>query len=350
MSDDAPSRWPAFSSLFLFAVTVAFCVVFQPYWKPIFWAVVFAILFWPLRTRWAERLKGGATTAAIAILFVILFFILIPTLFLLGLIADGATTVVAAVRAQEWQWETVFSNLQTRFPWFFEWLAGMGVSMESVYAYARSSVVNLGEFALALLPGVAQGAGAFGFQLFIFVYLAFAFLRLGDVIYRGVFNAVPMDPALKKVFFESFADMSTATIKGTVAVGLVQGAMGALAFAVLGIPGPIFWGALIGVFSIIPPFGAGFIWAPVAFWLLVTGNVVGGMGLLVWGGLFISMSDNFVRPAVVGRSTSMPDYMVLIATLGGLSSFGLTGLVLGPVVAALFLAGWQINARTNGGA
>ena len=98
-----------------------------------------------------------------------------------------------------------------------------------------------------------------------------------------------MTPAHKRVLFASFADMSTATIKGTVAVGLVQGAMGALAFAVLGIPGPVFWGALMALMSIIPPFGAGFIWAPAAVYLLAIGDMTGGIGLLIWGGAFISM-------------------------------------------------------------
>ena len=200
---------------------------------------------------------------------------------------------------------------------------------------------------MARLANAAQGASIFGFQLFIFFYLAFAFLRLGDVIYGAIFAAVPMTPAHKQVFFTSFADMSTATIKGTVAVGLVQGAMGALAFAVLGIPGPVFWGALMALMSIIPPFGAGFIWAPAAVYLLANGDVTGGIGLLIWGGGFISMSDNFVRPAIVGRSTSMPAFLVLLATLGGLSTFGLTGLVLGPVVGALFLAGWKANTRDH---
>lgn len=347
MNDNTLMRWPFFAGLVLLAITLALFVVVQPFWKPIFWAVVFTILFWPLRTKWAAQMKGGATTATIAILLVILFFVLLPTLFLLGLIADGAAVVVTSVRDSEFQAEAFYDTLQTRFPWFFDWLAGLGVTWGSIQSFTQTAVVNLGEFAMGQMANLATGASAFGFQLFIFFYLAFAFLQKGDRIYGAVFKSIPMNPAHKDQFFASFANMSTATIKGTVAVGLVQGTMGALAFAVLGIPGPFFWGALMALLSIIPPFGAGFIWAPAAVFLLLSGDVVGGIGLLVWGSVFISMSDNFVRPAIVGRSTSMPDYMVLIATLGGLSTFGLTGLVLGPVVGALFLTGWQVNTRDD---
>ncbi len=341
MNKKTPTFGFSFGGLVLFATTAAILFVLAPYWRPIFWAVVFTILFWPLRMRLAANMKGGANAAAVVILLVILFAIVVPALIIAGLVADGAATVVTTIRAQELEIGTILKSLQDRFPEFSAWLQRIGLSLDATYAYAQKAVSDLGKFAAVQLSNVGQGASAFVFQLFIFFYLTYSFLRMGSSIYRNLFEAVPLETSRKQMFFEAFAEMSTATIKGMIAVGLVQGAMGAIAFAILGIPGPVFWGALMAILSIIPPFGAGFIWAPAAVYLLVTGNFTSGIGLLIWGGLFISMSDNIVRPAVVGRSTSMPDYMVLIATLGGLASFGLTGLVLGPVIGALFLAGWQ---------
>ena len=347
MSDHSIPGWVRTGGLFLAAITVALFMIIQPFWKPIFWPVVFTIMFWPLRTRWAGTMKGGATAATIAILLVILFFILIPMIVIIGLIADGAASVVVTIQEGEFQPMSLLQALPERFPALADRLATLGVEMAALQDYLQSALVTLGEFALEQLVNIGQGASVFGFQLFIFLYLAFAFLRAGDRIYAAVFNAIPMQRAHKEVFFKSFANMSAATIKGTVVVGIIQGALGAAAFWFLDIPGPVFWGAMMALLSVIPPFGAGFVWAPTAIYLAFSGSPVAGVGLFLWGAIVISMSDNLIRPIVVGRATSMPDYMVLLSTLGGLASFGLTGLVLGPVVAALFLAGWQVHTRDN---
>lgn len=157
-----------------------------------------------------------------------------------------------------------------------------------------------------------------------------------------MFRAVPLPTNQKQLLFKKFADVSIATLKGTFIVGLVQGALGGLIFAVLGINGAVFWGAVMAMVSVLPAVGTALIWVPAAVILIVGGAWIKGLILSAFGTFVISMSDNVLRPMVVGRQTKMPDYLVLFSTLGGLSVLGISGFVLGPVVAALFLAVWQL--------
>ena len=122
----------------------------------------------------------------------------------------------------------------------------------------------------------------------------------------------------------------------------MQGVLGGLAFWFLGITGPLLWGALMALLSLLPAVGAALVWGPVAAYLLASGSLWPAIGLTVWGVLVIGLVDNVLRPILVGKETRLPDYLVLIATLGGLSVFGINGFVIGPVIAAMFLASWEI--------
>ena len=125
-------------------------------------------------------------------------------------------------------------------------------------------------------------------------------------------------------------------------IGLVQGGLAALGFLVVGIEGTLFWGTIMVVLSIIPVIGAAVIWIPAVLYLFSTGSATAGVLLLLWCGVVVSGTDNVLRPILVGRDTKMPDLMVLLSTLGGLSVFGVVGFIVGPIIAALFLTIWDI--------
>jgi predicted PurR-regulated permease PerM len=122
----------------------------------------------------------------------------------------------------------------------------------------------------------------------------------------------------------------------------VQGTIGGIVFWFLDIRAALLAGVLMGLFSLVPAVGTGFVWAPVAIYLLATGSIWQGVTLILCGVFLIGMVDNTLRPILVGQDTRIPDYIVLVSTLGGLAIFGLNGFVVGPVVAALFLAAWEI--------
>jgi predicted PurR-regulated permease PerM len=170
-------------------------------------------------------------------------------------------------------------------------------------------------------------------------------LRDGSQLFATLIRVLPLGDGRKRQLLAKFADVSLATIKGTLVVGIVQGAIGAILFWALGIPAPVFWGSLMAVFSVLPAVGPGLIWLPAAVILLGMGQIVKGIVLIAAGVLVIGLVDNVLRPVLVGRDTQMPDYLVLLATLGGLAIFGVSGFVIGPVIAAFFLVVWDMFAQ-----
>jgi len=174
------------------------------------------------------------------------------------------------------------------------------------------------------------------------LYLLFFFLRDGRRIIDNAVRALPLGDERERHLLRRFADVSRATIKGTLVVGIVQGSIGGIAFALLGISAPVLWGVVMILLSIVPAVGPAFVWLPAAVVLIGTGRIAAGITLIVVGALIIGLVDNLLRPLLVGRETRMPDYLILLATLGGLAAFGLAGVVVGPIIAAFFLAVWQM--------
>lgn len=128
-------------------------------------------------------------------------------------------------------------------------------------------------------------------------------------------------------------------------IGVIQGTLGGIGFAVAGIEAAVFWGAIMAVLSVLPGIGATLVWAPAVIYLLLSGETFAGLGLLLWSAGVVGTIDNFLRPMLVGRDTEMPDLLILLSTLGGLALFGASGLVLGPILAALFMTVLAIYSR-----
>jgi len=132
-----------------------------------------------------------------------------------------------------------------------------------------------------------------------------------------------------------------ATVRGDILVAMLQGGLGGLGFWVLGIPAAILWTVLMSFLALLPVLGAALVWIPFAIYLLSTGEVGQGFALMAYGLLVISLVDNFVRPRLIGQATKIPEFIVLISTLGGVAAFGLQGFITGPVVAAMFISVWM---------
>jgi predicted PurR-regulated permease PerM len=144
-----------------------------------------------------------------------------------------------------------------------------------------------------------------------------------------------------------FTTVIRATVKGNVVMAIVQGALGGLIFWFLGVHASVLWAVVMAFLSLLPAVGSALVWVPVAIYFLVTGATWQGIVLIAYGVLVIGMVDNVLRPILVGKDTKMPDYVVLISTLGGMAIFGLNGFVIGPVIAAMFMAVWEIFATSR---
>jgi len=205
-----------------------------------------------------------------------------------------------------------------------------------VSQFFATKVLSIGQDTLEVVVG-----------FFITLYLAFFLLRDGRTLTRRVRDAVPLDEDDKRQLFGKFITVIRATVKGNLAVAATQGALGGLAFWVLDIRGALLWAVLMAFLSLLPAVGAGLVWLPVAVYLLATGAVWQGLGLIAFGVLVIGLVDNLLRPILVGKDTKLPDYIVLISTIGGMAIFGINGFVSGPVIAAMFIAVWDIFAATS---
>jgi predicted PurR-regulated permease PerM len=189
---------------------------------------------------------------------------------------------------------------------------------------------------------IGQSTFDFVVSLFVMLYLLFFLLRDGDALSRRIGTAIPLRAEHKRPLAEKFTAVIRATVKGNVVVALAQGALGGLIFWLLGIHAALLWAVVMAVLSLLPAVGAALVWAPVAVYLLATGAVWQGVVLIAFGVLVIGLVDNVLRPVLVGKDTRIPDYVVLISTLGGIEIFGVNGFVVGPAIAAMFMAAWDI--------
>ena len=195
--------------------------------------------------------------------------------------------------------------------------------------------------------GLGQITLDFVVAMFVMLYLLYFMLRDGEQLAARLTQAVPLETQHTERLLGQFATVVRATVKGNVVIAIVQGALGGAAFAALGIPGALLWGTLMTLLSLLPAVGAALDWAPVAIWMFMPGQLGSAAALTAWGVLVIGLIDNVLRPILVGKDTRLPDYLVLLATLGGISAFGLNGFVIGPVIAAMFLVAWDLFTRVR---
>ena len=156
-----------------------------------------------------------------------------------------------------------------------------------------------------------------------------------------------MDDDHERYLLDQFHQVTKVTIKGTFIVAFVQGFLGFVILSILNIQGAILWGFLMALFSILPGIGTAIIWLPIAVFLIYSGMWLQGLILLFSGLFIIGLVDNLLRPYLISKETSLPDYLVLLTTIGGISLFGISGFVIGPIIASLFISIWSLMKKIN---
>lgn len=324
--------------------TLAFLGLIRSFLLALFWAAVLATLFYPLRNRLERATGGRASVAALLTLFAIVLVVLLPLALVGVAVGRESVALYERIASGEVDLQGLIERVEELLPVATGYLDDLGVEADRLRQGLSSATVAAGQFLAARAVTFGQSALRFVVQLFVMLYVLFFFLRDGERFVEALIRALPLGDARERRLLQRFAEVSRATLKGTLVVGLVQGTLGGLLFWVLGIGAPVFWGAVMTVLSLLPAVGAAIVWAPAALILLLTGEVVRGLVLIAGGVLLIGLADNALRPLLVGRDTAMPDFLILISTLGGLAVFGLTGVVIGPLIAAFFLTVWQMFA------
>jgi len=335
--------------LLLLAVTVALVWILLPFYGGILWGAIIALLFTPLYRWLLSRLRARRSLAALLTITAATLIVVLPAVIVSGALAREAGQVFERIESGELQPAQWLRTLFDALPeWIISLLGRFGladfdaVQLELAKALSEGSkliatqTLNVGQNALGLLTSV-----------FIALYLAFFLVRDGDGVVRAVHRAIPLASADRHALLENFSTVLRATVKGNLVIAVVQGTLGGLAFWALGVSGVLLWAALMAVLSLLPVVGSGLVWVPVAIGLFLTGSPWQALGLVAFGVLVIGLVDNVLRPILVGHETGMPDYLVMITTFGGIAVLGVNGFVVGPTVAAMFVAVWHIQTATR---
>jgi predicted PurR-regulated permease PerM len=331
---------------FLFAlllvVTAAFLWLIRGFIQPIFWAVALGIVVYPVHVWILRQLRGRETLAAVTSVLLVVIVVILPLLGVAAAVAREASALYERLATGSVGLEGIILQTQERMPAVIALLERIGVDPERLQAQLSEAAVAASRFVASSAVSLGQGTLRATVFFFLMLYLLFFFLRDGERLLEGLVRALPLGDARERLLMRRFAQVSRATIKGTLVVGIVQGAIGGIAFAFLGVGAPVLWGALMALLSLLPAVGAALVWLPAAIVLIVSDRIVAGIALILVGVLVIGLVDNLLRPILVGRDTRMPDYLILLSTLGGLAGFGFAGIIIGPIIAAFFLAVWQM--------
>jgi len=328
----------------LAVVTVAFLWVLMPFFGAVLWGVALAILFTPLYKRLLKQMPGRHNAAALSTLTICLFIVILPLAMVGVSLVQEIVQVTQNIRSGQINFAAYFQQILNALP---QWLLSI---------FDRFNLGDMQAWQARISAGAAQGSqliagqaltigqNTFDFVIsfFVMLYLLYFLVRDGAGLSKMMREALPLAKPHTHYLLNKFTTVIRATIKGNVAVAIAQGAIGGLAFWLLGVQGALLWAVLMAFLSLLPAVGAALIWGPVAIYYLATGHFWQG-GILIFIGVFvIGLVDNVLRPVLVGKDTQMPDYIVLMSTIGGMAIFGINGFVIGPVIAALFMAAWSL--------
>lgn len=300
-------------------------------------AAVLAALAHPLYQRLLRALGERKLPAAGVTVLASLFLVVIPLLLFVGILVGEALEISA--QAEAWLADSgtleeqlaADPDLQQLLPY-----------QEQIETKAGQLAENAGSWVAGGLAAGARGTVAFFLELFVMLYAMLFFLMDGGAILAAVLRFTPLSAADKTRLLGIFASVGRATLKGTLVIGIVQGSLAALSFWAAGIEGVVFWGAIMTVLSIIPGVGTALVWVPAVFYLALSGKVAAALGVGLWCAVVVGTVDNLLRPVLIGKDTEMPDVLIMLTTLGGLALFGAAGLLIGPIIGALYLTAWQL--------
>ncbi len=332
--------------IFLTIVTAGFGLLLLYFFFPIFWAAVIAGLFKPLYDRLARSCK--ASMAAGILLIVIILIVFFP-LALLGILLFGeATQIIAAINNDNYQLERLTQIFSQRLDGsaFF---SRLGLSEAFITERISDAVKAIAGYLMLHLSNITQDTLALVVKFFIMLYCLFFFLKDGDRLINRLAAISPLGKEIDLFLRQRLLATANVIIRTTVIIGGIQGFLGGLLFFITGIEGALLWGVIMMLSSLLPAVGTAIVWVPAGVIMLLSGHLWEGVVILVFGAALIGLADNMLRPLLIGREAQIHPLLIFLSTLGGIVLFGFSGLLLGPLMAALFLASWSFFFRISPG-
>ena len=327
--------------LLVIFISAIFLSMIQDFLMAIFLAGIFSALAQPLYRR-IERWYGGRRAlASLSTLLLIAVIVVVPLGALMGIVTAQALKVGQTVTP--WVQEQIakpgeFHRLLSSLP-FYEEIAPYS---KIIWQKVGQLIGTISQFLISSLSSVTRGAVNMLFMAFAMLYTMFFFLMDGEKLLNKIMYYLPLRDQDEHRMLEKFTSVTRATLKGTAVIGILQGGLAGLAFWVVGIPSAVFWGTIMAVLSIIPGIGTALVWVPAVIVLAAGGNYFKAGALGIYCAVVVGSIDNLLRPVLVGKDTQMHELMIFFGTLGGIIMFGVMGMIIGPIIAALFITVWEI--------
>ena len=327
--------------LLVILISAIFLSMIRTFLMAIFLAGIFSALAHPLYKRFERWYGGRRALASLSTLFLIIIIVIVPLGTLMGVVTGQALKVGQAVTP--WVQEQIaqpgeFHKLLNSLPFYDE----IAPYSKIIWRKAGELIGSISQFLISSLSTATMGAVNLLFMTFSMLYTMFFFLMDGDKLLNKILYYLPLQDQDEQRMLERFTSVTRATLKGTAVIGILQGSLAGLAFWVAGIPSAVFWGTIMAVLSIIPGIGTALVWGPAAIILAAGGNYLKAGGLCLFCAVVVGSIDNLLRPVLVGKDTQMHELMIFFGTLGGIIMFGVMGMIIGPIVAALFITIWEI--------
>ena len=327
--------------IILAITTILFSMLLIDYLIPVFWAIIFSILFSPFYNWLNKETKRPSLSSSITI-FVILLLVILPSILILGAITNEVFKIVSILESGDFVIES-----SSIIPSIENAIKLIGLNIDDIYKQLNQFAYSLSQLTYTTLIRITENIFSFIVSSLIMVYLLFFFLKDGENIINNCISVFPMDDDHERYLLDQFHQVTKVTIKGTFIVAFAQGFLGFVILSILNIQGAILWGFLMALFSILPGIGTAIVWLPITIFLIYSGMWLQGLILLFSGLFIIGLVDNLLRPYLISKETSLPDYLVLLTTIGGISLFGISGFVIGPIIASLFISIWSLMKKIN---
>ncbi|MCP2670232.1 AI-2E family transporter [Maricaulaceae bacterium EIL42A08] len=347
LSADRRALQRLFILLLALGVSVVFLWMIRGFLGALFLSAVLALFLMPVENVFSRMLGGRRNLAGSLVLILAVFLVLLPLTAILAIVADQAVQVSSVL--VPWVQEQVRSIRADGIEALPQWLPfrdALAPYQQEITTQLAQLVSAAGSFAVSALRSATTGTFGLLLNVVVLLFGLFFFLTQGERLGEKGMAMLPMPRADRDLLVERTLSTIRATVKGTFVIALIQGTLTGVALWLAGVPGAAFWATVTAVLSIVPGVGPPLVWAPAAIWLMATGRYLEGGLLFAWGALVVGVIDNLLRPMLVGKDSKLSDLMVLISTLGGLTLFGPIGIILGPVIAALFASVWYLYGQT----
>jgi predicted PurR-regulated permease PerM len=324
-------------------------LIIKPYLLDIFMALVLFFTAKPLYAALTRLLRGYKALASALTCIILLLVILIPLFSLMSIIATQALEFSSQVskgmqNGDLWNW------IAARIDAVKLYLTRLNLPLPpgdiDLAQIVQTAVSKASAFIYTNAIGLIRGFTVFFFDLLLTLFITFFMFLQGDDFIKAIKGLSPLDPVHNDEILRETETTIKATLWGTVIVAFVQGTLGGVGFFIFGLPQPAFWGTVMIPASVIPVVGSTIIWGPAAVYLLFTGHIGAGVGLILWGAVVVSVIDNILKPILMKGSSETPSIFILFSILGGLTYFGMIGFILGPLILSFLLSLLRIYQKT----